>query len=794
MRLYIYIVFTLYYSSYLSQKEVWYNINNITVKGNLHTSEDAIITISKLKIGDAIKIPSLKIQNAIKILWNEGVFNDISIYKKLSDKGVNIIIYVKENLMIGSINIEGVTSSEKKDIIKKVSNVKRYSPYSLKIIYNTIENLLTYKGYKNTNLTFNAISDSSYGKINLFYKVSKGKRFKVGDIILFDNKKISSKNVVSSIYKLDDSKTFKKGKVYYNNKNKLKKHILDIYKDKGFLDVKIDSILENIEENKINYNVFINEGNNYKLNSIKYDGNNVFSTTILNNISNNLINKDYSKSKFESRMFFEEKKNDVTSMYLDNGYANLKLNFEENFIADNLVNINVFIEENKKYKFGNIKFKGNVRTKDKVLNQSVITHPGDVFSRSKIIASQNKLMQLDYFIPESLDVELKIDTVNKNVDVTYILEERISDKFLVSGGFDGSYLVGTLGFDFKNFELSDVFKKGSRWNPLPAGGGQHLSLKAQSDAKNYYGFSFVFEEPTLKNKQIGLGLSSDYAFYNDTEHGYLKLFSSQIGLSHYPIKNQPFLRLNHNINYRYYNPNKYSLFGFENGFFNSLIYKLSIVKNTTNNIYFPTKGTFIKLECSSSIPYSFIRNIDTADSYQKKYNWLEYYKLKTSIKWFKSINKKQKTIFAYKLGIGVLGKFSNKLDIVPFERFEMGGTGITNYNINANDIIGLRGYEIGSLSNNGGDPIAIKTSIELRQKIFSFEKWMFTSHLFYENGNTFNFGDVFHLNHSLGIGGKLYIPMLGVVGVDCGWGLNKNNFNWKSPTIQFTIGLDVGDF
>ena len=481
-------------------------------------------------------------------------------------------------------------------------------------------------------------------------------------------------------------------------------------------------------------------------------------------------------------------------MYLDNGYANLKLKYKTVVNTDNSITIFVSIKENELYEYGKIAFKGNVRTKDKILRQTVLTNSGEAFSRSKIILSQTKLQQLDYFIPEKFDVKLNIDTTLKKIDVTYIVKERISDRFLVSGGFNGTYLVGTLGFDFKNFELSDAFRKGSRWNPLPAGGGQHLSLKAQSDAQNYYGISFLHEEPRLQNKPIGIGVSSDYAFYNDKNAGTLKLSSSQVGISHYTNKRNPFWRLTHQLNYQNYHPNNYSLFGFSSGIYNALNYKAILVNRTVNNTYFPTKGKTLKFEGSSTIPYSTFKTIDLTKSTQENYKWLEYYKLKTSFKHYVSLNKKQTTILASKFGAGVLGRFSNKLNIVPFGRFKMGGTGITNYSINANDIIGLRGYEAGSLSSDGGDPLALKMSIELRQKIVSFEKWMLTTHLFYENGNTFAWGDRITLNHASGIGARLFIPMLGVVGVDCGWGFNKQNFTWKEPTVQFTIGLDVGDF
>lgn len=781
--------------TFFTQHKNCFVVDDIKVIGNSVTSEDAIITLSGLKIGDCVQNPSPKVKRAINRLWDEGVFDVVKMDKLIENDKNILVIHVTEYHLLGKISFLGVNGSEEKKINEFIQSRKktRYAPATLKEIETGIKKLLKNKGYRNPQINCKATTDS-LTRVGLLYTVDKGERTKISQINIKGSEKELEKTIVKSLGEIQKKIPFKSGKFYTQDLTQLKNDIIHSYKEQGFLDITIDSIVDYYHKGDVEFTVYVEEGSNYLLKEVVFDGNQIFSSKELKQVVAPLLGKSYSKSLLESKLFFEEKRHDITSLYLDNGYANLNLKYKTVVGIDSSIQVIVSINENDLYEYGKIDFKGNVRTKDKVLHQTVLTSSGDLFSRSKIILSQTKLQQLDYFIPEEFDVELNIDTVLKRVDVTYIVKERISDRFLVSGGFDGTYLVGTLGFDFKNFELSDVFRKGARWNPLPAGGGQHLSLKAQSDAQNYYGISFLFEEPRLKNKPIGVGFSSDYAFYNDDSAGTLKLFSSQIGVSHFPNKRNPFWRLTHQINFQNYRLDNYSLFGFENGGYNAINYKASLVNQTTNNSYFPTKGKLLKLEGSSTVPYSLFKTVNQTNSIQENYKWLEYYKVKASFKHYFSLNKKQSTVLASKFGAGVLGRFSNELNVVPFERFEMGGTGITNYSINANDIIGLRGYEVGSLSNDGGDPLALKMSIELRQKVVSFEKWMLTSHLFYENGNTFAWGDNITLNHATGIGARLFIPMLGVVGIDCGWGLNKQNFKWKEPTVQFTIGLDVGDF
>ncbi len=770
-------------------------IEDIKVEGNRATTEDAIIILSGLKIGDKITFPSPKVQHAIKTLLKEGVFYDVKVTKEVEEGRNWLLISLKEYYLLSKLEYEGLNNSELNKVQKnnRVSQLKRYSPHSISTIKNAIRELLQRKGYRKLTVETKAVTDS-FGRIELKFIINKGLRYKISEVNFIGNKNIDKSKLLKAINSIEKNEVFKPSKTYSHKEGFLEGRIVEVYKNKGFLDVTVDSLVIVEEGKSVNFTAYISEGETYVLNDILFEGNKTFSNQELSSITKPLLNKRYEKNRLEKKLFFEEKRQDITSLYLDHGFANFKLKFREVFLEENKLDIAIDIDEGAIYEFGKIDFRGNVRTKDKVLHQTVITASGNQFSRSKVIMSQQKLMQLDYFIPEEFDVEMNLDTALKTAEVTYFLKERISDRFLVSGGFDGKYLIGTFGFDFKNFELSDVFRKGAKWNPLPAGGGQHLSLKAQSDATNYYGVSFLFEEPRLNNKRIGLALSSDYAFYTDGEEGSLNLISSQVGISHFPKKKNPFLRLSHQLNYRYYNPKDYTLFGFSNGVYNSLTYKALLEEQTTNNAYFPTKGHLLKLEGITTLPASYFKSNLNELSNQEKYKWLEYYKFKASIKHYLPLDKRGKTVLASTIGAGYLGRYNNDLDIVPFERFEMGGTGITNYSINANNIIGFRGYDAGALSSEGGDPVVLKMSIELRRKLLSFDKWMMTGHLFYENGNTFSLGDNIALNHSAGIGSKLYIPLLGVVGVDCGWGFNRANFDWKKPTVQFTIGLDVGDF
>ena len=398
-------------------------------------------------------------------------------------------------------------------------------------------------------------------------------------------------------------------------------------------------------------------------------------------------------------LYFSNSYNDVSSLYYEQGYASMRLYHqlvpnEETGIID----IDVHIEEGNIMRFGSISFSGNIRTKEFVLLREVLTVPGERFTRSQIILSQQKLSQLDYFKNAEMDVKMNTDTATKTVGIEYVVKEKISDKLYISGGY-GTRLIGTVGFDFKNFSGNDLFKKGTRWNPLPAGGGQHLSLKGQTDGVGYYGGSFNIYEPWLRGKPIGLAFNTSFASINDSL-GNLGIFNIQSTLSHKPFKNDLFTYFNYSLGYRTYNADNFDVFGETSGKFNAVTLQAGMLKNTTSGGVFPTSGNRIETSIISSLPpYSRYTETEASSlSTEEKFKWFEYYKFKFSLKHYQSLNPAKKIVLASKFGIGYLGYFNKEVGAVPFGRYFMGGTGITNFDVSANEYIGLRGYESDDIS------------------------------------------------------------------------------------------------
>lgn len=794
----LFLFFVLLNLSVKSQSDSVFLVQDIRVKGNQRTDEDAIIILSRLKMDQWIQVPGRETTNAIKLLWESGDFKTIEIIRRNVKNGIDLIIRVEEYYLLGDVTINGLSKSETREVLEYDKFLERttYSPQTIHVIENRISSILNDKGYLFTEISIDSVKTEN-DRVNFTVNVKKGGRFRVFEIGYENKENLTTDQLNRSLVNIHPRRYFViPGSLYESNAETELKNIQDYCRIKGFpfATAFVNNVV--IVGNRVLLTYALQNMEPYRFGKFIWEGNEVISDSLLNSVVRSLPGANYNKAALNSKLYFAEDYSDISSLYYEKGYAGVRIMHQLEPRNDSVIDVKVLLSEGKKMQFGQVNVVGNVRTKDNVILREVVTLPGKDFSRSAILISQQKLMQLDYFKNNKMDVRMNTDTATGTVDLTYVVEERISDKFLLSGGYGSGSLIGTAALNFKNFSAKDMFKKGTKWSPLPAGGGQQLSIKVQTDGVGYYGFSFSFYEPWLRNKPRGLSLSSSVANFKDTV-GSLNFINSDIAFVHKPFSH--FSSVSYGLSYKRYNPNNYDVFGQTTGHFNALSLQLRFIKNTTNSLFFPTEGMYIKGESTSSLPpYSRYTEQEALSlTTQEKFKWFEYYKLKFAYKGYAALSSNKSWVMATSFGVGYLGSFNKNIGTIPFQRFLMGGTGLTNYSILANDYIGLRGYEAGSISSTDGDAFAVKYSLELRKKLFEYEQYMFTMHAFMEGGNSLSkisLLDPYQLNNAIGFGAKVYAPIIAVVGLDVGWGFNKSNFSWNVPTVQVTLGLNVGDF
>jgi outer membrane protein insertion porin family len=519
---------------------------------------------------------------------------------------------------------------------------------------------------------------------------------------------------------------------------------------------------------------------------------------------------------------------DISSLYMDRGYLFFQVIPVETNVTDNHINYQMRVIEGKEARVKDVIIRGNTKTNDYVIRREIRTKPGDLFNRNDIIRTQRELAQLGYFNEQAFQVNPMPNPEDGTVDIEYVVEEKSSDQIELSGGYGGSgingqagRLIGTLGLTFNNFSTKNFFKKGA-WTPLPGGDGQRLSIRAQTNGRFYQGYNFSFTEPWMGGKKPNsltywvshTALGNGYLPSNELYTG-IAITGTGIGLGRRKKWPDDYFTAYYELSYQYYDVTDDQRFGiFSNGYANDIALKYVLQRSSVNQPIYPQSGHNISLTAKSTIPYSLFDNTDDYSAWtpQERYKYLEYYKLKLTGEFFIPLTSDKKLVLMPRFGFSFLGAYSASKGVTPFERFSMGGSGLTGVNqLGGREMIALRGYEDNSISSESGDPLIAKYTLELRYPISLNPSATFYTLLFAEAGNTFpSFKDFnpFNVKRTAGVGIRVFLPMFGMLGLDYGFGFDKldpwsRGYGGPSDTdvmnkgyygkLTFTIGMNLGE-
>lgn len=787
-----------------------YKLAHINVKGN---SRDAamIILRSGLAVGDEIKLPGEDISNAIKKLWEASLFSDIQIFiEKIEGENLGLLIEVTEKAQINEFIIEGIKKSEKEDIneLLKAILFKTYSDNSEMLIKKVVVDYYADKGRFKPTLSITELPDTStkhYTSVKI--KIDRGNKIKVGEIAFEGNHGLPDRKLRKSMGEVKIFQWFNPFRTSDFNTldyEEGKESLLNEYRKYGFRDVSIvsDSVSW-LNEKRLKINLKIKEGKRYYYRKITFEGNTKFTDQQLGKYLEIKKGDIYNTEKLNQMLTMDPQGADISSLYLDDGYLFFNIQPIETRIVEDSVDVLIKIYEGGQAVIGKVTIVGNNKTSDHVIRREIYTKPGELFKRSDIIRSQRELANLKYFNPEKLQVNPTPNPATGTVDIEYVVEEQPSDQFELQGGFGAGTIVGTLGLSFTNFSTKNFFKKKS-WQPIPAGDGQSLSLRAQSSGRFYSSFNFSFIEPWLGGKKpTALSISLYNTRLNATStDGHQYIYGANIGLGTRLTKPDNFFRLQGSLGYQYYDVDNYPGLSLSKGFYNNANIKITLSRSSVDQPIYPRSGSEINLSSQTSFPGSlFNPDKDYANlSDNEKFKWIEFHKHKAQAAWYTTLV--EKLVLYNKVNFGVMFAWNKDIGISPFERYYMGGSGLSGFNIDGREIIPLRGYTDASSTNvvykgdalNGG-VAAVKYTMELRYPISLQPQATVYALGFLEAGNTYSKlseFDVFDVRRTAGAGVRLFLPMIGMLGFDYGFPFNpaNNTVNpslFKSTPGQFTF-------
>ncbi len=786
-------------------KPAKYEIGGVTVSGTKFAVQSVIVHLSGLTVGKTITVPGMEIQEAIRKLWDQGMFSDIKISATNIFAGkIFLDIYLQERPKLSKFSFTGVTKSEADDLRDKV-RLSRGSMVTDNLIINTKNKIISHfvsKGFLNTDVLIGQLEDTTLtNAIYMSIKVDKGEKVKINNIIFEGNSVLNDKKL-RGVMKDTKIKGLKKGilsifktsKFIQTNLEDDKNLILAKYNELGYRDSRIlgDTIKIN-DDNIVDLVLFLEEGKKYYFRNITFVGNTKYSSEFLYNFLN--INKGdvFNQTTMDRRLEMDEVS--LSTLYMDQGYLFFKSLPVEVMVENDSIDIEVKIFEGKIAYINQVIIEGNDKTNEHVIRRELRTLPGDKFSRTLAMRSIRQIAQLGHFDAENIDFRPIQNPIDGTVDLKYGLVERANDQIEISGGWGYRMIVGTLGVRFSNFSIGNIFNKAA-WRPLPSGDGQTLGLQARSNGKYYQSFNLNFVEPWLGGKKpnslsVSAYLTKQTNGFKKTDDAYgeMKISGVSIGLGRRMSWPDDYFILSHNLSFQQYNLNNWTGWGFgifSNGVANNFYLNTSLSRNSTDQMLYPREGSVFSLGLQLTPPYSLINGKDYGVmSNQDKYKWIEYHKWTFKASWFTRIWKD--LVLNTKAQFGYLGYYNSDARS-PFEGYIVGGSGMTGFNYYGHETVALRGYDDQALTPDRGTNIYNKLTIELRYPISLAATSTIYALAFLEGGNAwydFKEFNPFRVKRSAGIGLRIFMPMFGLMGIDWGYGFDNIPFNEGKNGSQF---------
>ena len=823
-----------------------YVVGGVTVEGNNYFSPEQILQIAGLQSGMEVTVPSEEISSIVNRLWLQSFFEDVAVVvdSLVPTKDTAYFkVAIIERPRVSRWTYSGVRSGEQKELEERL-NLRRgreFSDYVSKTASDIIKRYYKEKGFHNVEVDVTTQRDTVIrSAIRVNFHVNRGEKVKIQKITFNGADHVKESKLVRSMKKTRDkrlmnffsSKKFKESE-YANDKRSL----ISAFNEAGYRDARIiKDTMYYVEPGRLQIDFDIDEGKQYYFRDITWTGNAVFESDALSQILK--INKGdvYDVVTMEKRLFGGGKQSDydISKLYRDNGYLFFNLQPVELNIEGDSVDVEMRIVEGKPAILNNIVINGNDLTNERVIRRQVFTRPGYLFSQSDFERSIREIASMGQFDPEAISDpatgwSMLPNQLDNTVDIVYNVTEKPSSQLELSGGWGGNTFVATVGVSFNNFSTRRLFDK-TAWKPVPLGDAQNLSLRFQTNGTYYTSLSASFSEPWLFGKKpTSLNMSlyytrqtNSYIYYNILNNDeFMEVYGFAAGIGKRLKWPDNYFVLYNQLSWQTYRLQNWAYqFLFDTGISHNLSYTLSLSRTSTDQQIYPRQGSDFSFSLQLTPPYSLLRKknygILDADgnptkaanwkdinynmqSSEDRYKWIEYHKWSFKGSVFTKLV--GDLVLMARAQFGYLGYYNRNWGYSPFEGFRLGGDGMSGYDTYGSEIVSLRGYENYSLTpqalssyNTTGNYYAgnvyDKFTVELRYPVILQPQSTIFALLFLEGGNCWS--DIRHFNpfqirRSAGVGVRVFLPMIGLLGVDWGYGFDNHDGNGGSQ-FHFVIG------
>ena len=817
-----------------------YKIAGLHTSGVDGYEDHMLTGISGLSVGQEIGVPGNEITEAVKRYWKHGLFSDVKIAAdSIVGDSVYLHIYLKTRPRVSAINYYGLKKKgEREDMENKLGLLKgsQVTPNMLSRAKILAQRYFEDKGFKNAEVTIIQRDDvTEKDHVILDINIDKKEKTSVKHINISGNENLSNKKIKGGLISKGAMKPLRESggikNLFYSKKftperyKEAKQNLIAKYNKLGYRDAVIvaDSVTP-VDSKHVDVNIQVSEGRKYYIRNITWVGNTVYKTDVLQNVLGMGKGDVYDQTKMDKRL--KEDEDAVGNLYWNNGYLFYDLQRVEANVVGDSIDLEMRIREGPQAHISHVRITGNTRLYEKVVRRELRTKPGDLFSKDALMRSAREIAQMGHFDQEKVNPDVKPNYEDGTVDINWDLEQKSNDQIEFSLGWGQTGVTGRIGLKLNNFSMANLFQRNKEHRGiLPIGDGETMAISAQTNGRYYQTYNVSYSTGWFGGKrpiQFNVGVfyskqtdvSSNYynsswqnnyynymygynsynGYYNSYENyydpdKYVQLLGGSIGWGKRLRWPDDYFQLSANISYTRYMLKNWSYFLVTDGNCNNLAFNIALTRSSVDNPLFPRHGSDFELSLGITPPWSAFTNYDYEhlasnrnsatylEEQQKKYRWIEYHKWKFKSRTYTALTSGQKClVLMTRAEFGILGSY-NKYNKSPFETFYMGGDGMSGYSSSyAEETIGLRGYENGSLTPYGSSGYAYdRFSIELRYP-FMLGNTTIYGLGFVEAGNAWNkvkHFNPFDMKRSAGLGVRIFLPMVGLMGIDWAYGFDR---------------------
>ncbi len=834
---------------YSTSNKKKYEIADIKVTGADNYEDFVLIGFSGLSAGDKITVPGEEITDAVKRFWKHGLFSDVKILAtRMTNDKVWLEIVLTQRPIISEIHIQGVKKGERSDLETQIGMVKgsQVTPNLVDRAKKMIKKYFEGKGFSNVDVDIVQKNDIAHeGKVILEIDVDKNEKTKIHEISIIGNEEINDYTLKVAMKKTNEGfdlgKRFRLSwrkmfstKKYVNSEYETdKENLITKYNELGYRDAQIisDSVVR-YDDKHVSIYMTVNEGDKYYLKDINWVGNTLYASQYLDYVLGMKPGDVYNQTKLHERLSGDE--DAVANVYFNHGYIFSRMDPVEVNVENDSVSLEVRIFEGVQATINKVTIHGNDRLYEDIVRRELRTKPGQLFSRDALMRSLRELAQMGHFDPENMKPDIKPDPETGTVDIGYMLASKANDQIEFSAGWGQTGVIGRLSLKFTNFSMKNFLHPSTYKGIIPQGEGQTLTLSGQTNGRYYQSYSISFMDPWFGGKRpnslsvgayymIQTGVESRYydnyynSYYGYGGYGYspyssaamyantdesMQILGVSVGYGKRLTWPDDYFGISAEISYQRYMLKNWQYFIVDNGDCNNLSLGLTLSRNSIDNPIYTREGSQFSASVNFTPPYSLFDNKDYASisNLGEKNKWIEYHKWKFKGKLYLPLANKETVkrtpVLMSRIEYGFVGYY-DKNKISPFETFYMGGDGMTGYySTYATETIGLRGYKNGSLTPRGSEGYAYsRLALELRYPFLLEPTSTIYGLAFVEAGNawhTANEFSPFDLKRSAGFGVRIFLPMIGMMGLDWAYGFDRAtpSSTISGSEIHFILGQE----